>query len=84
MDASLPLVRRAAAESVAAFALVFAGCGAIVADARYDGVLGAVGDSLVFGLINMVMVYATGHLSGGAHQPGRASGVHTQPPLPRP
>jgi MIP family channel proteins len=69
MDASLPLARRAAAEGVAAFALVFAGCGAIVTDAQYNGALGAVGVSLVFGLIIMVMVYATGHLSGAHINP---------------
>ena len=40
-----------------------------MADARYDGVLGAVGVSLVFGLIIMVMVYATGHLSGAHINP---------------
>jgi glycerol uptake facilitator-like aquaporin len=69
MDQSLPLPRRAAAEGVAAFARVFAGCGAIVTDAHYDGALGAVGVSLVFGLIIMVMVYATGHLSGAHINP---------------
>jgi len=63
------LGRRAAAEALAAFALVFAGCGAIVADARYDGALGTVGIALVFGLIIMVMVYATGHLSGAHINP---------------
>jgi len=63
------LARRAAAEGFAAFALVFAGCGAIVADAQYDGALGAVGIGLVFGLIIMVMVYATGHLSGAHINP---------------
>ena len=63
------LPRRVAAEALAAFALVFAGCGAIVADAQYDGALGAVGVSLVFGLIIMVMVYATGHLSGAHINP---------------
>jgi aquaporin NIP len=69
-DASaVGLGRRAAAEGIAAFALVFAGCGAIVADERYDGALGAVGVSLVFGLIVMVMVYATGHLSGAHINP---------------
>jgi aquaporin NIP len=51
------------------FALVFAGCGAVVANAQYDGALGAVGVSLVFGLIIMVMVYATGHLSGAHINP---------------
>jgi glycerol uptake facilitator-like aquaporin len=57
------IVRRAAAEGLAAFALVFAGCGAVVADAHTDGGLGVVGVALVFGLVIMVMVYATGHLS---------------------
>jgi len=63
------LVRRAASEALAAFALVFAGCGAIVANAQYDGALGAVGVSIVFGLIIMVMIYATGHLSGAHINP---------------
>jgi aquaporin NIP len=69
MDRSLPLIRRAGAEGLAAFALVFAGCGAIVANATYDQALGAVGVSLVFGLVIMVMVYATGHLSGAHINP---------------
>jgi aquaporin NIP len=69
LDRSLGLSRRAGAEAIAAFALVFAGCGAIVADARYDGTLGSVGIALVFGLIIMVMVYATGHLSGAHINP---------------
>jgi MIP family channel proteins len=63
------LHRRAAAEGLAAFALVFAGCGAIVANVRYDEALGAVGISLAFGLVIMVMVYATGHLSGAHINP---------------
>jgi aquaporin NIP len=63
------LARRAAAEGCAAFALVFAGCGAVVADARYDGTLGTVGIGLVFGLVIMAMVYATGHLSGAHINP---------------
>jgi aquaporin NIP len=69
VDRSLALGRRAGAEAIAAFALVFAGCGAIVADARYDGALGTVGIAIVFGLIIMVMVYATGHLSGAHINP---------------
>jgi aquaporin NIP len=69
MDSSLELWRRAAAEGLAAFALVFAGCGAIVADAAYDGSLGVVGIAIVFGLVIMVMVYAIGHLSGAHVNP---------------
>jgi aquaporin NIP len=63
------IARRAAAEGLAAFALVFAGCGAIVANAHSHGDLGVVGIALVFGLVIMVMVYATGHLSGAHINP---------------
>lgn len=63
------LLRRSAAEALAAFALVVAGCGAIIADARYGGALGTVGVALAFGLVIMVMVYATGHLSGAHINP---------------
>jgi aquaporin NIP len=69
VDSSLQLWRRAAAEGFAAFALVFAGCGAIVADATSGGALGVVGVSIVFGLIITVMIYATGHLSGAHINP---------------
>jgi aquaporin NIP len=58
-----------AGEGLAAFALVFAGCGAIVTNAQHHGALGSVGISLVFGLIIMVMVCATGHLSGAQINP---------------
>ena len=62
------LARRALAEGVATFALVFAGCGAVIANATRHG-LGTVGIGLVFGLVIMVMVYATGHLSGAHINP---------------
>jgi len=63
------LGRRALAEGFAAFALVFAGCGAVVANAEYDSALGTVGIALAFGLVIMVMIYATGHLSGAHINP---------------
>ena len=63
------LLRRAVAECLAAFALVFAGCGAIVTDAVRGGALGAVGIAATFGLVIMAMVYATGHLSGAHINP---------------
>jgi aquaporin NIP len=69
LDTSVGLARRVLAEGLAAFALVFAGAGAIVADAAYGGVLGHVGIALVFGLVIMSMVYATGHLSGAHINP---------------
>lgn len=69
MDERPNLVRRAAAESIGVFALVFAGCGAIVTDAVHAGSLGNVGIAFVFGLIIMAMIYATGHLSGAHLNP---------------
>lgn len=69
MDPSLGLARRAGAEAIAAFTLVFAGCGAVVANVEYDGALGVVGIALVFGLVIMAMIYATGHLSGAHINP---------------
>jgi aquaporin NIP len=64
---SLP--RRVLMEGIGTFALVFAGCGAIVANARHPGALGGVGVSLAFGLVIMVMIYAGGHISGAHFNP---------------
>ena len=63
-----PLLRKLVAEAIGTFALVFAGCGAIVVDAKTHQ-LGHVGVALSFGLVIMVMVYATGHLSGAHINP---------------
>jgi aquaporin NIP len=69
MDERPDLLRRAAAEGFGVFALVFAGCGAIITEAERPGTLGALGIALVFGLIVMAMIYATGHLSGAHLNP---------------
>ena len=69
MNGRPDLIRRAAAEAIGVFALVFAGCGAIVTEAEHPGTLGTVGIALVFGLVIMAMVYATGHLSGAHLNP---------------
>jgi aquaporin NIP len=63
------LLRRALAEALAVFALVFAGCGAIIANARYDGVLGTIGIAIAFALVVMTMICAVGHLSGAHMSP---------------
>ena len=63
------LARRCLAEALATFVLVFAGCGAIVADAERDAGLGTNGIALAFGLAIAAMIYATGHLSGAHINP---------------
>ncbi len=68
-EARPDLLRRSGAEALGAFALVFAGCGAIVATSQYPGALGNLGEALVFGLVIMAMIYAIGHLSGAHINP---------------
>jgi glycerol uptake facilitator-like aquaporin len=58
------LLRRCVAEGLAALSLVVAGWRAIVTDVARDEALGVTGVAAVFGLVVMVMFYATGHLSG--------------------
>ena len=62
------LIRRSGAELFGTFALVAAGCGAIVVNSM-TGALGHVGVALAFGLVVMVMVASTGHLSGAHLNP---------------
>jgi len=57
------LLRSLTAELIGTFALVFAGCGAIMVDAK-TGALGHVGVAISFGLVIMAMIYAVGHVSG--------------------
>jgi len=51
------------AEAVGTFALVFAGAGAVMVDAKTHQ-LGHVGVAITFGLVIMAMIYAVGHISG--------------------
>jgi aquaporin NIP len=57
------LMRLLVAEFIGTFTLVFAGCGAVMVDAKTHA-LGHVGVAISFGLVIMVMIYAVGHISG--------------------
>jgi aquaporin NIP len=62
------LTRSLAAEAIGTFALVFAGCGAIMVDSQ-TAALGHIGVAISFGLVIMVMIYAVGHISGAHFNP---------------
>ncbi len=62
------LLHRTAAELLGTYALVAAGCGAIMVNSQ-TGALGHVGVALTFGFVVVVMVAATGHLSGAHLNP---------------
>ena len=64
----MSLARALAGEVIGTFALVFAGCGAIMVDAKTQA-LGQVGIAATFGLVIMAMVYALGHVSGAHFNP---------------
>jgi aquaporin NIP len=65
--------QRLVAECVGTFALVFAGCGAIMVDARTHA-LGHLGVALSFGLVIMIMISALGHISGAHFNPAVTAG----------
>jgi MIP family channel proteins len=61
-------LRALVAEAIGTFALVFAGCGAIMVDAKTHE-LGHVGVAITFGLVIMFGIYAVGHISGAHFNP---------------
>jgi MIP family channel proteins len=62
------LTRRLVAEGIGTFALVFAGCGAVMVDAKTHQ-LGHIGVAITFGLVIMFGIYAVGHISGAHFNP---------------
>jgi len=60
--------RALVAEAIGTFALVFAGAGAVMVDAKTHQ-LGHVGVALAFGLVIMAGIYAVGHISGAHFNP---------------
>ena len=57
------------AEFIGTFALVFAGCGAIIVHQLYPQGLSNLAIPIVFGSVISVMIYAVGHISGAHFNP---------------
>lgn len=60
---------KVAAEAVGTFAMVFAGCGAMMVNELFSGSLSGSAVPAVFGLTVTTMVYTVGHISGAHFNP---------------
>lgn len=65
----MQLGRKALAELIGTFALVFAGCGSLMVIERMPGALLPSAVPVVFGLVVACMIYAVGHISGAHFNP---------------
>jgi len=74
----MPIAKRAVAELLGTFWLVFGGCGSAVLAAKFPEVgIGLLGVSLAFGLTVVAMAYAVGYITGGHFNPAVTLGFFT-------
>lgn len=63
------LIRKAVAEAVGTFVMVFTGCGALAVADRFPGSIPSGAVPVIFGLAVASMIYAVGHISGAHFNP---------------
>lgn len=68
-DLKLDSIRKYIAEFIGTFFLLFTGTGAIIVNNLSNNALGHMGIAFTFGFIIVIMIYATGHISGAHFNP---------------